>query len=173
MLQIVSGRDLNGALTYCQFLSDRLTRGGHHVAIACRRDCWLRGHAPAGVTFVESDLKRRYDEVQRIASWIRDQRIDVIHTHMSRAHVFGVLLRMFSRVPVVATAHSCNFQPHWWFNDYVIANSRSTLRYHRLVNLVRAQAERVGLLLHGSEPVSGSRRASQASGPRGSAGGIR
>jgi glycosyltransferase involved in cell wall biosynthesis len=37
----------------------------------------------------------------------------------------------------VATAHSQHFQPHWMFNDLVIAVSEATRRFHRRFNLVR------------------------------------
>ena len=36
-------------------------------------------------------------ELRRIAKEIRCRGIEVVHTHMSRAHFFGVLLRWFSR----------------------------------------------------------------------------
>lgn len=139
VLQIVSGRDLNGALTYCQFLTEQLIQLGHQVSIACRHDCWLRRQNLPGVTFLESNLNRKPAEVRRIGRWIREQKIDLLHTHMSRAHLFGILLRMTTGIPVIATAHSCNFQPHWRLNDFVIANSESTLSYHRWVNWVSAK----------------------------------
>ena len=36
----------------------------------------------------------------------------------------------------MATAHSQHFQPHWMFNDLVIAVSEATRRYHHRYNLV-------------------------------------
>jgi glycosyltransferase involved in cell wall biosynthesis len=58
---------------------------------------------------------------------------------MSRAHFFGVLLRRFSGVPCVATAHNRLLQLHWMLNDQVIACSESTRRFHRRFNLVGRQ----------------------------------
>src|SRR4030042_1454222 len=37
----------------------------------------------------------------------------------------------------VAAGHCCHFQLHWMFNDYVIAVSEATRRYHVAYNLVR------------------------------------
>lgn len=71
-----------------------------------------------------------------MAKWITDNQIDLIHTHMSRGHAFGVLMRLMTGVPVVATAHSRSFQLHWRFNTYVIANSQSTYDYHARVNRI-------------------------------------
>jgi glycosyltransferase involved in cell wall biosynthesis len=90
------------------------------------------------VEVIESDLHRwPPDELRRIAAVARERQIDVIHTHMSRAHLFGVLLRWLSGIPCVATAHCSKFQPHWMLNDYVIAVSEATRRYHVRYNLVR------------------------------------
>jgi glycosyltransferase involved in cell wall biosynthesis len=77
------------------------------------------------------------DELRRIAAIVHRQQIDVLNTHMSRAHFFGVLLRWLSGVPCVATAHCGKIQPHWMFNDHVIAVSEATRRFHVRYNLVR------------------------------------
>ena len=75
-------------------------------------------------------------EIERVSDWMVEQKFDLIHTHMSRAHAFGVLLRMKNGVPVIATAHNRSFQLHWRFNDYVIANSNATCRYQKRINRV-------------------------------------
>ena len=89
------------------------------------------------VEVVLSDLRRwPPGENRRIAELVRRRRVDVIHTHMSRAHFFGVLLRWWSGVPCVATAHSRHFQLFCRFNDRVIAVSEPTRRYHQRWNRV-------------------------------------
>jgi glycosyltransferase involved in cell wall biosynthesis len=75
-------------------------------------------------------------ELRRVADIIREHKVDVVHTHMSKANFFGVLLRWYAGVPSVATAHSCHLQLHWIANNFVIAVSEATRRYHRFVNLV-------------------------------------
>jgi glycosyltransferase involved in cell wall biosynthesis len=102
-----------------------------------RRGSWLLDQPLDGVQTVVSEMSRSPFEIARMARWVRDNNIDVIHTHMTRAHAFGVLLKWFTGVPVVATAHSCSFQLHWPWNDYVIANSNATRDFHRRVNRVR------------------------------------
>jgi glycosyltransferase involved in cell wall biosynthesis len=87
---------------------------------------------------VPSDLHRwPVDELRRVAGIIRQEQVELVHTHMSRANFFGILLRWMCRVPAVATAHANHFQLHWMFNDSVIANSDATLRYQRRRNFVR------------------------------------
>ena len=102
ILHLISGREINGALTYCKYLSEMLVRRGHEVTILCREGCWLERTGVEGVRFIHCDMNRKPSDVGRIASWIRHEKIDVIHTHMSRAHAFGVILKMTCGVPVVS-----------------------------------------------------------------------
>ncbi|MEM7457488.1 MAG: glycosyltransferase family 4 protein [Planctomycetota bacterium] len=137
ILQIISGTAVNGALVYCKLLSDQLTARGHKVSILHRRDSWMaKQQYERPVDLIESELSRTPAELKRIADLVHERKIDLIHTHMSRGHSFGVLLRMFHGIPCIATAHHRNLQLHWRWNDYVIANSDATLKYHRRVNLV-------------------------------------
>jgi glycosyltransferase involved in cell wall biosynthesis len=85
---------------------------------------------------VESDLSRTPAGLRSIADLVRENEIDVIHTHMSRAHTFGTLLRLLVSTPLVKTAHSRSFQLHWRVNDFVIANSLATEQYHTRTNRV-------------------------------------
>lgn len=136
ILQVISGRNVNGAVTYCKFLTERLERLGHQVAVLCRSDGWLQRNLPPSVEVFESDLSRRPVEIKRVARWMGERQFDVVHSHMSRAHSFGVIMKMMTGVPVVATAHQCSLQLHWRFNDRVIANSEATAIYQRRFNRV-------------------------------------
>ena len=138
ILQIISGREVNGALVYCHLLSNMLAERGHRVWIVCRPGSWMAEQTySAGVQILHSSMRRLPTTDLRVASeWIRQHRIDLIHTHMTRAHTFGVLLKMITGTPVVATAHSRHFEVHWKFNDYVLANSRSTQEYHQRINWI-------------------------------------
>jgi glycosyltransferase involved in cell wall biosynthesis len=55
---------------------------------------------------------------------------------MTKAHNFGVLLRMIYGIPCAASGQNRSLQPHWMWNDRVIAVSEATRRYHRWFNLV-------------------------------------
>ena len=138
--EIVSGSGVNGAMKHCLMLSRELARRGHRVTLVCRPGSWIDAHAGGGWADVErSDLNRwPADELRRVARLVRERRIDVVHTHMSRAHFFGVLLGALARVPVVATAHARRVQAHWIFNDHVIAVSNAVARFQRW-NLVPAR----------------------------------
>jgi len=123
-------------MTYCKFVSEQLLSRGHEISIVGRPESWLVGQVDPAISYIESELKRTPFEIKRFASLIRENNFDVIHTHMSRAHSFGVILKMVTGVPVVATAHSHSFQVHWRLNDFVIANSQSTYDYQTRVNRI-------------------------------------
>jgi L-malate glycosyltransferase len=139
VMEIVSGAGINGAIVHCLLLTRELARRGHAVTLVCRPGAWIGTQLQGEpIEVIESDLHRwPPDELRRITAALRARRIEVVHTHMSRAHFFGVLLRWWSGVPCVATAHSRYFQLHWMFNDRVIAVSEATRRFHRLYNFVR------------------------------------
>ena len=101
------------------------------MTIVCRSNSWIKQQS-LDVQFVDSNLKRfPISELRKIAGLVRDKNIDVVHTHMSRAHAFGTLLKFFvPSVPVIKSAHSRSVQLHWRFNDFVIANSAATEQYH-------------------------------------------
>ena len=140
IMEIVSGVGVNGAIYHCLMLTRELVRRGHRLTLVCHRKAWIAKQlASDPVEVVESDLRRwPPGELRRIIAVAQSRRIDVVHTHMSRAHFFGVLLRWFGGIPCVATAQSRHLQLHWMFNDRVIAVSHTTRRYHRTYNLVRA-----------------------------------
>jgi glycosyltransferase involved in cell wall biosynthesis len=170
IMEIISGRSVNGAVIHCLMLSEELVRRGHRVLLVCKPDAWLgrevlRRGLPVEV--IASDLHRwPPDELRRVARIVEQERVDVVHTHMSRAHFFGILLRWLGGVPSVATAHSNHFQLHWMFNDSVIAGSEATLRYQRRRNFVRAgRSETIHLFIDrcrlAAAPPDARRRARQ------------
>jgi glycosyltransferase involved in cell wall biosynthesis len=145
ILEIVSGRGVNGAVVHSRMLAEELAARGHRVTLVCRPGAWiereLRGSA---VDVILSDLDRwPTAELRRVAEVVEARAIDIVHTHMSRAHFFGVLLKWFSPVAVVATAHSRRMQPHWMCNDGVIAVSAAVARFQRRYNRVAARRLRV------------------------------
>jgi glycosyltransferase involved in cell wall biosynthesis len=139
ILEIAAGKGVNGAVLHCRLLVSQLAQRGHDVTLLCLPNSWIAKQvAGENIQVVHSDLRRwPADELRRIAALCRQQRIDVIHTHMTRASNFGVLLRWLARVPCVAAAQNRSLQFHWMWNDRVIACSETTRRYHRRFNLVR------------------------------------
>jgi len=139
VMEIVSGEKVNGGVRHCLLLSRELQARGHRVTVVCWPRSWTADQLRDDrLPVVTSDLHRwPWDELRRIAGVARERGVDVFHTHLSRAHSFGVLLRWMPGVPCVATAHSRHIQLHWLFNALVIAPSEATGRFHQRWNRVR------------------------------------
>lgn len=140
IMELVSRGKMNGAVLHGVLTSRELARRGHHVWFVCPSGSWAAERVAGDpIRHVDSDLRRwPTDELRRLAAIVRRERIEVLHTHNSRAQMFGVLLAWLCGVPTVASANCRHPQPHWMLSDYVIAASEATHRYHRRVNLVRA-----------------------------------
>lgn len=137
IVQLVSGVGLNGAVRHCLELTHELAARGHRVVLAHRPDAWIAGQdLPPGVARLHTTVRRTALELRRVAAELRRLRIDVIHSHFSSAHFFGVLQARLFGCRVVATSHSARLQPHWWWNDRVICPSEATAGFQRWVNLV-------------------------------------
>ncbi len=146
IMQIVSGTAVNGAAVTCLEITRGLLQRGHRITLVCRPRSWIADQLSNECNeVILSDLHRwPLDELRRIAKWARDQHVDVVHTHMSRANFFGVLLRQLHGIPCIATANNRHVQLHWMFNDYVVAASEATRRFHRRFNLV--PSKRIGVI---------------------------
>ena len=140
--EIVSARVMNGAARHCVALSCALAGRGHQVLLLHRPEL-EPPPLPAGVTALAIPFRRSPGALRALARRLKAARIEVIHTHMSSAHFHGALLRAFWGVPAVGAAHARHYQPHWLFNDRVIAPSRSTAAYHLKVNHVAPARMRV------------------------------
>jgi glycosyltransferase involved in cell wall biosynthesis len=138
IMQIVSGMGVNGAVLHCMHLACELAKRGHQVTLLCRQGSWSsQQQLPDGGRIVCCDLRRwPLDDLTQATKLVHRDHIDVLHTHQSRASFFGILLHWMARIPCVSTAHSRHLQPYWRFNDFVIANSEATYRFHRRWNLV-------------------------------------
>jgi glycosyltransferase involved in cell wall biosynthesis len=138
IVEIVSGHALNGAMKHAFMLARVLSRRGHDVIVVCRQGSWIAREASRAHLDVRSSDLHRWppDELRRIATLVSDCAADLVHTHMSRAHFFGVLLKAMVSTPVVATAHCRRIQAHWRFNDRTIAVSESVKRFHNRWNFV-------------------------------------
>ena len=140
--EFVSARVLNGAARHCIALSEALAERGHQVLLLHRSELDLPA-LPAGVTPMAISFRRSPGAMTDLARRLKAAGTEVVHTHMSSAHFHGALLRAFWGVPTVGAAHARHFQPHWLFNDRVIAPSRSTAAYHLKVNRIPPTRMRV------------------------------
>jgi glycosyltransferase involved in cell wall biosynthesis len=151
IVQLVSGKGVNGGIRHCLDLTCELARRGHRVLLVHTRGAWVAsGPLPAGVESFETSFRRHVPEFRRVAAAFRAREIEVVHSHSSSAHFFSVLLSRAYGFPKVATCHMPFFQPHWWWNDRVIAPTPATARFQRWLNLVPAR--RIDVIPYFVEP---------------------
>ncbi len=138
IMQLVSSPTTSGPCVHVLELSHLLRQLGHQITIVALPSSWI---AKAAVrlgfdTITSHQYRFPPNEIWKLRQAIKERKIDVLHTHMSRAHFLGVLLRGLCQVPCIATAHCRKIQAHWMWNNHVIATSRDTERFHRRYNLV-------------------------------------
>ncbi|MCK7473548.1 MAG: glycosyltransferase family 4 protein [Rhodopseudomonas palustris] len=141
---MISGTGVNGVAVHCLLLTQYLLSRGHRVLLLHRPGAWI-GDRPGleGAEKFVTTFGRSPKELIRVTRRLNQFEPDVLHTHMSSAHTYGMLARILSRRPVVATAHSSSLQLHWWFNNFVIATSPDAEQHHITVNRVRRSAMRM------------------------------
>jgi glycosyltransferase involved in cell wall biosynthesis len=141
---MVSGPGINGAIIHALLLTRFLKRRGHEVLLLHRPDAWIARQSGLNeVELFETTFGRSPHELIRVTRRINAFAPEVVHTHMSSAHTYGMLTRILSRRPVVATAHSQSLQLHWLFNNIVIATSPGAAEHHHRRNRVARSALRL------------------------------
>ncbi len=141
ILQIISGFGVNGAIIQCLRLAVAQAQRGHEVTLVGRADSWIEQQLKGtGVRFKPSRLKRwPLHDLREMARWIDAEQIDIVHTHNTSAQIFGLMLKLLTKVPVVATAHHTKMHAYWALKDFVIANSDHTRQMELTWNRVRKQ----------------------------------
>ena len=136
ILQLVSNGGLNGVSKYAVQIIQLLTEFGHSVTPVCPHGSWLGDELDRLGLSKQGSRFRRWPSgnLTTISRFFFDGNYDLVHTHNSRAHNFGVLLRLRYRIPIVATAHQRHLQLHWPFHNFVVANSEATRKFHQRVH---------------------------------------
>ncbi len=114
VLQMVSSSAVSGAERHLLLLSKTLQQQGHHVVTVCPPEGWLHQELQvSGVRTLALPMhgSKSVATFWRLARYVREQRIDIIHTHLTRAAYYGLLLSWLTRTPVVSTVHVFTSDP--------------------------------------------------------------
>lgn len=134
---LLSARGVNGVTNHCRVLIRFLRARGHQILLVHRPLKWIEEQPEfCEIARFETSYVLHPKELLEVGKQILHFDADVIHTHMSTAHAYGAIFRIFGSVPVVATAHAMHVQPHWSLNDHVIATSHEAESFHRRFNFV-------------------------------------
>src|SRR5258708_18076641 len=133
ILQLVSSSRTSAAEKNVLRLSQVLVQMGHNVLAVCAPGGWLPEQLQSlEIPSIQMPM-RGLDSVKAVASLrsiARRNKIDIIHTHLTRAAYLGYAAASFSSVPVISSVHvwsldiAYRFLPgrHHWFvtvSDYL------------------------------------------------------
>lgn len=110
-----------------------------HVGCLLEKGPWMERVRPQGVWVGNLEQVGPTRAVWSLAGYLRRNRIEVLHTHNSQAHLLGVAARCLSGVPVVHTKHGQNWpdDPRW------VWKSRQASRLTRTIVAVSKDIERI------------------------------
>lgn len=114
ILQVVSSSATSGAERHLALLSKTLQQRGHQVITVCPPNGWLPQElqregiptVPLAMRGISSILT-----LQRLMRLVREQRIDLIHAHLTRATYYSLMLGRLTGRPVVSTVHVFTSDP--------------------------------------------------------------
>ncbi len=116
ILHIISSRRCGGAEKYVAIIARFQRDNGHSVyfyrnSFPCI-DSLLAGLAEADMTTAIHNSVSPY-HIMKLCSFIKRKKIDIIHTHLSKASILGGIVGKLTKIPVIATVHGMNH-----FTDY-------------------------------------------------------
>lgn len=136
VLQVISSSATSGAERHIVLLSKTLQKQGHRVLTVCPPGNWLPTELQrAGVRTLPLPMRgsRSLVTFLRLAHLVRRQKIDIIHTHLTRASYYGLLLGVLTGRPVVSTVHVFTADPAYcWLSrmgNPLIAVSEAVRRW--------------------------------------------
>jgi len=131
VLHVITPSRVSGAERIAVELCEGLKQRGHEVLVACKLFSPFPDFArDAGLECVELDIggKLNLRAALRLARLVREREIDVIHTHLSTASLWGSIAGRLTRTPVIAHVQALNWSPCYLLADGVIACSEAVKR---------------------------------------------
>ena len=132
VLDLTRGLQQHGAQSFLGCLLD----AGEWADQASVEECWVGNLGRRGPVQALLDLCR----------FIRANGIDVIHTHNSHPHKYGVPASILTRVPLVHTKHGRNWpdNPRWvWFSRQLSRFTNAIVPVSRDIQRIVVEIERV------------------------------
>src|SRR5690242_17963563 len=100
ILQIVSSSRTSGAEKHVVVLSERLRQRGHQVTALCPPGGWLPEQLrSAGIPVIEKAMHgvRFVPAAREVTRWVRSQKVDLIHSHLTCATYHGFFSGFLAR----------------------------------------------------------------------------
>ena len=135
ILEFITPSNIGGAENYVVNLSKKFAEKGHEVFILSSSG--KNGKNPelsvlkflqnSGLPFKITGAGLKYDPIAilSIAYFIKKNKFDIIHTHLSKANFIGALAAKIAGIKSVSTAHGLNKRTQYKYSDYVICVSEA------------------------------------------------
>ncbi|MDB5999208.1 MAG: glycosyltransferase [Rhizobacter sp.] len=108
VLEVVGNAIVGGMETCVLRLCEGLARDRFNVVVACPFDGRFADHLRTlgfEVAIVQMQDDPSWSSIQMLAALVKLHRIDVLHAHLSNAHMLAGLVGKLTHTPVVATIH--------------------------------------------------------------------
>jgi len=130
--QFITPSQIGGAEVHVGALADKLRGRGHEVTVVCPRGRPLVAELEArGLKVWAPRTMGKVDPVTlvRLARWLRRDRVQVIHTHLSSASLLGSWAARLVGIPAVATVHGLNTRTCFNWSHAIIAVSNAVKQH--------------------------------------------
>ncbi len=132
IVQYITPSQIGGAEIHVTALADRLRARGHEVTVVCPRGRPLVAELVArGMPVLTPRTFGKLDPVMlvRLIRWLRRNRAQVIHTHLSTASLLGSTAARIAGIPAVATVHGLNTRTCFNWAHAIIAVSNAVKQH--------------------------------------------
>jgi glycosyltransferase involved in cell wall biosynthesis len=108
ILQLVSSSRTSGAEKHVAVLCDRLHQRGHNVVAVCPEGEWLPEQLrQAGIPTIQMEMRglKAFATPVNLAKYMRENRIDILHSHLTRATYYGLVAGRMASRPLISSVH--------------------------------------------------------------------
>ena len=135
ILEFITPSNIGGAENYVANLSKKFIEKGHEVFILSAATGNNKNpdlsveqfFSKSGLPFkiLKVDFKYNPFTILKIAYFIKKNKFDIVHTHLSKANLIGALASKIAKKKSISTAHGLNKKAQYKYGDYVICVSNA------------------------------------------------
>ena len=156
ILEFITPSNIGGAENYVVNLSKKIAEKGHEIFILSSAGENDKNPELSVFKFLQNSrapfrimaMGFKYNPltILRIAYFIKKNKFDIIHTHLSKANFVGALAAKLAGIKSVSTAHGLNKKSQYKYADYVICVSNAVRE-----NLIMQgmNGEKLGVIYNG------------------------
>ncbi|NLI57517.1 MAG: polysaccharide pyruvyl transferase CsaB [Clostridium sp.] len=106
VLHLIGGGDIGGAKSHVLSLVNELGKYIDVKLISFRKGAFADDARAMGINVEVVKTGTIFTDIRKVLNIIKTEGYDVIHSHGAKANMIAVLVKKFSKIPVVTTVHS-------------------------------------------------------------------